>query len=50
MYSKCLKLQEAHYGENNIKLAAIHNNIGIIYQNQGKLEEALQMYSKMSQY
>jgi tetratricopeptide (TPR) repeat protein len=37
---------KAHYGDNNFNLATTYNNIGLVYHNQGKLEEALEMYMK----
>ncbi len=37
MYNKCLKIMKAHYGENNFNLASVYNNIGLVYDNQGKL-------------
>ncbi len=43
---KCLNIDKAHYGENNFNLATTYNNIGLVYKNQGKLEEALEMYMK----
>ncbi len=43
---KCLNIQKAHYGENNFNLADVYNNIGAVYKDQGKLEEALEMYMK----
>jgi tetratricopeptide (TPR) repeat protein len=35
-----------HYGDNNFNLATAYNNIGGVYDNQGKLEYALEMYIK----
>ncbi len=46
MYMKCLNIKKAHYGDNNFNLATTYNNIGLVYDNQGKLEEALEMYMK----
>jgi tetratricopeptide (TPR) repeat protein len=43
---KCLNIYKAHYGENNINLAETYNNIGIIYEEQGNLDQALEMYVK----
>jgi hypothetical protein len=38
MYMKCLNIQKAHYGDNNFNLAGVYNNIGAVYDNQGRLE------------
>jgi hypothetical protein len=35
---KCLNIQKSHYGENNFYLAEVYNNIGGVYDDQGKLE------------
>ncbi len=43
---KCLNIKKAHYGDNNFNLANTYNNIGGVYQDQGRLEKALQMYMK----
>jgi tetratricopeptide (TPR) repeat protein len=43
---KCLNIRKAHYGDNNFNLASTYNNIGSVYRNQGRLEEALEMYMK----
>ncbi len=43
---KCLNIQMARYGDNNFNLAITYSNIGGVYKNQGKLEEALEMYMK----
>ncbi len=43
---KCLNIQKVHYGDNNFKLANTCNNIGNVYKDQGKLEQALEMYMK----
>ncbi len=43
---KCLNIQKAHYGDNNFNLAITYRNIGRVYDSQGKLEEALEMYMK----
>ncbi len=43
---KCLNIEKAHYGDNNFNLATTYNNIGGIYKNQGRLEQALEMYMK----
>jgi tetratricopeptide (TPR) repeat protein len=43
---KCLNIKKAHYGDNNFNLATTYNNIGSVYKNQGRLEEALDMYMK----
>jgi tetratricopeptide (TPR) repeat protein len=37
---------KAHYGEKNLKLAITYNNIGNVYKEQGKLDQALEMYVK----
>ncbi len=37
---------KAHYGDNNFNLAITYNNIGGVYDSQGKLEEALEMFMK----
>ncbi len=37
MYIKCLNIKKAHYGDNNFNLAITYNNIGLVYDNQGKL-------------
>ncbi len=46
MYIKCLNIMKAHYGDNNFNLAITYNNIGGVYDSQGKLEEALEMFMK----
>jgi tetratricopeptide (TPR) repeat protein len=46
MYMNCLNIKKAHYGDNNFNLANTYNNIGGVYQDQGRLEKALQMYMK----
>jgi tetratricopeptide (TPR) repeat protein len=46
MYMKCLKIEKAHYGNKNFNLATTYNNIGGVYDSQGRLEEALEMYLK----
>jgi tetratricopeptide (TPR) repeat protein len=46
MYMKCLNIKKMHYGDNNFNLADVYNNIGAVYDNQGRLEEALEMYMK----
>ena len=39
-----------HYGdENHFSLAATYGNIGNVYEDQGKLEEALHHYNKSLQ-
>jgi tetratricopeptide (TPR) repeat protein len=43
---KCLNIEKEHYGDNNFNLASTYNNIGVVYKNQGRLEEALEMYMK----
>ncbi len=43
---KCLNIQKAHYGDNNFNLAITYYNIGNVYSNQSKLDEALEMYVK----
>ncbi len=43
---KYLNIQKAHYGDNNFNLAITYSNIGGVYDSQGKLEEALEMYMK----
>ncbi len=43
---KCLNIKKAHYGDNNFNLDASYNNIGSVYNKQGRLEEALEMYMK----
>jgi hypothetical protein len=35
---KCLNIKEAHYGDNNFKLASIYGSIGSVYREQGNLE------------
>ncbi len=35
-----------HYGESNYFSASTYRNIGLIYHDQGKLEEALEMFTK----
>jgi hypothetical protein len=40
---KCLNIEKAHYGENNFNLADTYNNIGIVYHDQGRLDQALKM-------
>ncbi len=36
---KCLNIEKAHYGDNSFNLAnTYNNNIGGVYDNQGKLE------------
>ncbi len=37
MYLKCLNIDKAHYGDNNINLASNYNNIGNVYGEQGNL-------------
>ncbi len=37
---------KAHYGDNNFNLATIYNNIGLVYHNQGNLQQALEIYTK----
>ncbi len=37
---------KAHYGDNNFNLANTYNNMGGVYKGQGKLEWALEMYTK----
>jgi tetratricopeptide (TPR) repeat protein len=34
------------FGSENVKLADLYNNIGGVYRDQGRLEEALEMYMK----
>jgi tetratricopeptide (TPR) repeat protein len=46
MYMKCLNIEKTHYGDNNFNLAGVYNNIGSVYKDQGRLEEALEMYMK----
>jgi tetratricopeptide (TPR) repeat protein len=46
MYMKSLNIKKAYYGDNNFNLAGFYNNIGGVYKNQGRLEEALEMYMK----
>jgi tetratricopeptide (TPR) repeat protein len=43
---KCLNIQKTHYGDNNFNLADVYGSIGLVYNGQGKLEEALEMYMK----
>jgi hypothetical protein len=35
---KCLNIQKVHYGDNNFNLATTYNNIGAVYNGQGRLE------------
>jgi tetratricopeptide (TPR) repeat protein len=46
MYTKCLNIKKAHYGDKNFNLATNYSNIGNVYADQGKLESALEMYTK----
>jgi tetratricopeptide (TPR) repeat protein len=46
MYKKCLNAKKAHYGDNNLNLTTTYNNIGGVYDDQGNLEQALEMYTK----
>ncbi len=43
---KCLNIMKVHYGDNNFNLATSYNNIGAVYKDQGKLEQALEIYLK----
>jgi hypothetical protein len=38
MYTKSLNIEKAHYGDNNFNLAKNYMNIGIVYNDQGKLD------------
>ncbi len=38
MYMKSLSIKKAHYGDNNFNLASTYNNIGLVYDSQGRLE------------
>jgi hypothetical protein len=40
---KCLNIKKAHNGDNNFNLAITYNNIGSVYDSQGRLKEALEM-------
>jgi hypothetical protein len=31
MYTKCLNIKKANYGEDNLEVAIAYNNIGIVY-------------------
>jgi tetratricopeptide (TPR) repeat protein len=46
MFMKCLNIEKAHYGENNFNLATTYGNIGNVYNDQGRLDLALEMYMK----
>ncbi len=46
MYVKSLNINKVHYGDNNFNLANTYNNIGLVYWQQGKLDQALEMYLK----
>jgi hypothetical protein len=35
---KCLKIEKAHYGDNNFNLASTYGNIGNVYRDQSNLE------------
>ncbi len=32
MYMKCLNIEKAHYGDNNLNLASTYGNIGSVYR------------------
>jgi hypothetical protein len=46
MYERALKGYEAALGPEHPTTLSIVNNLGILYQNQGKLGEAEQMYKR----
>jgi tetratricopeptide (TPR) repeat protein len=37
---------KAHYGETNFNLSNTYNNIGIVYKEQGNLQQALEISTK----
>jgi hypothetical protein len=47
MYTKCLNIYTAHFGEKHYHLADVYSNIGTIYRKKGgNLSEALEMHIK----
>ncbi len=38
MYTKCLDIEKAHYGDNHFNLANTYKYIAAVYRKQGKLE------------
>jgi tetratricopeptide (TPR) repeat protein len=46
LYSEALQLKEGRLGPSDVSVAATYNNMGNVYQLQGKLEKALEMYEK----
>ncbi len=43
---KCLNIKKASYGDDYFNSAETYNNIGIVYHNQGRLDQALEIYAK----
>jgi tetratricopeptide (TPR) repeat protein len=46
LFQRSLDIYIKLFGENSIKLANIYNNIGDVYGQQGRLEQALDMYTR----
>jgi len=44
-----IKLIQDHYGDNNLPLASIYNNLGMTLKDQLKYDEALNYYEKALQ-
>ena len=46
MYKKTLSIRLKKLGDDHPDVAMAYNNIAIVYRNQGKSKEAVQMYKK----